>query len=655
MRELLNSTRPDSLGAKTAQVPQKSALELYVSWLITVVGLVMVVFHMASSQMILFSSYQSQNLHLVFALVLLFLPGLVRGRTLSRLITLLLTVAAIATTAYVGTSIEHLQMVLGFPEPIDVTVGVVIICLVVEATRRSWGLILPIVAAVFVLYFLFGHLLGGPLYHRQFDFGYVVSYLSIGLTGVYGTFLSISSNQIFLFVVFGSMFTVLGIDSLLGEMGKVLGRHVRSGPGQMATISSSLVGMITGASVANVAVTGAFTIPYMKKRGYSSELAGAIESTASTGGQLVPPVMGAAAFLMAFFIGIPYADVMLIAIIPAILFYVGVLASVHFASMAENIDAPTDRADYQVILSRAPAFLIPLGIIIALLIRNYSADVAAFWAIIAAITISMARRDRPKVRALLECIANGAVVGAKIAVSLAVVGMIAQTLITTGLGSKIAGLIESLSMGSLLLALVLTMFVSIILGCGVPPAAAYSLVAITAAPALIRLGLDPIAAHFFVFYFAIISAVTPPVAMGALAATALSGGNYIVTSLKGFKLAISGFIVPFFIVLNPVARLQLEDVGLAIAAVIAMPLSLVTLSSALYGYGAVRLTKAQRALAFSCAGCAFGFMIVRHFGEVPLEYPLFLMSLILTGFFVRGQYVEVSRRSSHQKRDNVVM
>ncbi|MBR9852541.1 MAG: TRAP transporter fused permease subunit [Rhodobacteraceae bacterium] len=611
--------------------------EKLVRWIIALTGVGMVAFHMASTQWLLASTYELQNIHLLFAFLLVLLPGLLSHSVWARIITGLCVVAAIAATAYVGFSIDHLQMVLGFPETIDVIVGFLLIVLSIEATRRGWGITLPIVSVVFLSYFFLGHLLDGPLYHRQFNVDYVVSYLSIGLTGIYGTFLSISANQIFLFVVFGSMFTVLGIDSLLSELGKLAGRHSRSGPAQMSVVSSSLVGMITGASVANVAVTGAFTIPYMKKRGYSAELAGAIEATSSTGGQIVPPVMGAAAFLMAFFIGIPYVDVMLIGIIPALLFYVGVVASVHFASLSEGINAPTERPDYRVIMNRAPAFLIPLGIIITLLVNNYSPDLAAFWAIIASVIISMARSDRPSIRDLLNCMVNGALIGAKIAVSLAVVGMIAQTLITTGLGSKIAGLIETLSMGNIVLALLLTMVVAIVLGCGVPPAAAYSLVAITAAPAIIRLGLDPLSAHFFAFYFAIMSAVTPPVAMGALAAAALSGGSYLATSIKGFKLAISGFIVPFFIVFNPVARLQIDRLDLAIAAVISMPLSLICLSAAIYGYGLTRLSSLERVAAFASATCAFGFMIFRQFSALPLEYPMFVASIVLATLLVISQ------------------
>jgi TRAP transporter 4TM/12TM fusion protein len=635
------------MNAVSAPVRQTTTWSRPVYGATIAIGCAMVAYHMASTQWIILTSYAHQDVHLIFALLLVFVPALAATeRKLYWLATVGFLVLGLAAAAYVGLNIDHLQTVLGFPDPVDVAVGVVLIVVVLEATRRAWGSVLPIVAIVSILYFFFGDLIPGPLSHRPFAFDYVVSYMSIGLTGIYGSFLSISANQIFLFVVFGSMFKVLGIESLLAEVGKLVGRRMRSGPALMAVVSSSLVGMITGASVANVAVTGAFTIPYMKRAGYSPDLAGGIEATASTGGQIMPPVMGAAAFLMAFFIGVPYVDVMIAGIVPAVLFYLGVFASVHFASVQGGIDAPTEAPKFRIIFVRAPAFLLPLGVIIALLLRSYSPDVAAFWAIITATVVAFAYKDRPDFAELIKCLVDGAVIGARIAVSLTVVGMIAQTLISTGLGSKIAGLIDLLSAGNIFLALLMTMAVSIILGCGVPPAAAYSLVAITAAPTLVRLGLPPLSAHFFAFYFAIMSALTPPVALGALAASAIAGGNYFTTSVKAFKLALSGFIVPFFIVFNPIARFDFVGLAPAVGAIIAMPISLIALSAALYGHALRRLTVQERVAALLAAAAAFGFTIFRQFASIPLEYPMLIIAVVIFGWFcfsqLRGETIPIA-------------
>ncbi len=579
-----------------------------------VLGPCMVLYHMVSAQFLLIGSIEHQNIHLAFVFTLVFLSAMAASRSRLRLaVNGLLLVGGLAVTAYVGFNLGHLEELYGFPEPMDVLVGVVIILLALEGTRLAWGWTLPIVAAVFVGYFLFGHWIPGPLFHRPFSFDYVISYLSIGLSGVYGNFLSISANQIFLFVVFGALLGVMNVTDALNEIGKLAGARLKGGPGQTAVISSSLVGMVSGASVANVAITGAFTIPYMKRVGYSGALASGIEATASTGGQLMPPVMGAAAFLMAFFVGVPYAEIMLAGILPAILFYLGVMAAVQYVSVAEQIEPPREAADLGLILRGLPLFVIPLGIITVLLLMRMSPSVAAFWAIVSAFVLSFFRPGpKPTAREFLEALTNGAAIGAKIGISLCVVGLISQTLITTGLGAKIAGLVELLSAGNMLIGLFITMIVSIILGCGVPPVAAYSLVAIVAVPTLIKMGVPAISAHFFCFYFAILSAVTPPVALGALAASAISGANYFATSMKAFKLSIAGFIIPYLIVFNPLLNLRSESVTTTVLSLIAIPVALLAMTMLIYGVQKVRLTSVERLLAAFATLSMFGYATFGH-------------------------------------------
>jgi TRAP transporter 4TM/12TM fusion protein len=594
-----------------------------------VIGTCMVLYHMMSAQFLLIGSVEHQNIHLAFVFTLVFLAAMAKSRTRSRLvINGLLLLAGLAVTAYVGLNLGHLEELYGFPEPMDIFVGVVIVLLALEGTRLAWGWTLPIVAMVFVAYFLFGHWIPGPLFHREFDFGYVISYLSIGLSGVYGNFLSISANQIFLFVVFGALLGVMNVTDALNEIGKLAGARLKGGPGQTAVISSSLVGMVSGASVANVAITGAFTIPYMKRVGYSGALAGGIEATASTGGQLMPPVMGAAAFLMAFFVGVPYAEIMLAGILPAILFYVAVMAAVQYVSVAEDIAPPEDAPDMRLILRGLPLFIIPLSVITILLLMRMSPNIAAFWAIITAFILSFFRiGPKPTVREFLEALTNGALVGAKIGISLCVVGLISQTLITTGLGSKIAGLVELLSAGNLVIGLIITMIVSIILGCGVPPVAAYSLVAIVAVPTLIKMGVPVISAHFFCFYFAILSAVTPPVALGALAASAISGANYFATSVKAFKLSIAGFIIPYLIVFNPLLNLRSENVVTTVLSLIAIPVALLAMTILIYGVQKVKLTALERLLAALAAIGMFSYATFGHSHWGSAGIGLFVLGL----------------------------
>jgi len=338
-------------------------------WIFLILGLGMFFYHMISTQYLFFGSFEHQNIHLFFVLFLTFL-NTIRAKSSfgSRLVLMVLIVLSIVATVYVGFNLTHLEEVVGYPDPLDLVIGVILMVLALEGTRQAWGLTLPIVALLFIAYFLFGHLIPGPLHHRVFNFDYVISYLCIGLTGVYGMFLSISANQIFLFVVFGSLLSVIRITDFLYEMGKLVGRVLEGGPAQTAVVSSSLVGMVTGAAVANVAITGAFTIPYMKRVGYPPALAGAIEATASTGGQLMPPVMGAAAFLMAFFIGVPYADIMLAGILPALFFYLAVFVGVQLVTVSSSIKVPKEQPDYNLILRRLPLFVIPLAVIIILLL-----------------------------------------------------------------------------------------------------------------------------------------------------------------------------------------------------------------------------------------------------------------------------------------------
>ncbi|HEX5463353.1 MAG TPA: TRAP transporter fused permease subunit [Burkholderiales bacterium] len=598
---------------------------------ILVVGVAMFLYHMAASQVALLSDYQHQDLHLGFLLTLLFL-GAVRDakNAWSKGWYALLLIVGVAATAYVFFNIEHLEAAVGFPSTLDIVVGIALIVVVIEGTRRAWGIVLPLVAIVFMAYFFFGYLLPSPFYHREFGFGYIISYLSIGLSGIYGTFLSISASQVFLFVVFGALLGVMKIDDFFYEAGKLTGRVFQGGPAQTAVVSSSLVGMVTGAAVANVAIVGNFTIPYMKRVGYQAETAGAIEATASTGGQIMPPVMGASAFLMASFLGVPYATVMLAGVIPAILYYWGCVLGVQFIAVKTGIRVPKEKVDGKLILRRLPLFAIPLALLIVMLLFQYSPDDAAFWTIVVAIALSyLGRETRPSMRNLLECITKGACVGAQIGVSLAVVGLIAQSLITTGLGTKIAGLVALLSGGYLIPALLITMVVAIILGCGVPTSAAYSIVAIVVVPGLVHMGVEPLSAHFFAFYFAVISALTPPVALAALAAAGIAQADYFKTSVQAFKLAISGFIIPFLVIYNPVVLMHPDNWVWAVGSAIAIPLGMTALTAAIYGCGLVPLSAKERWAAVVCTFCMFCYSMLRTIGYESLPYAALLLGMVV--------------------------
>ena len=600
--------------------------------LLVVLSIGMIIYHIVSSQYLVFGQWEHQTIHLTFLFLLSFLGVLLKTEKVTAKILLgACMVAAVACCVYVFLNVEELEMSFGFPTPLAVKVGVTMIVLVFIATIINWGVTLPLVAAVFVLYFFFGHLLGGSLYHAEFDLDYIVSYLCIGMSGIYGMFLSISANQIFLFVIFGALLSVFKVNALFMELGKIVGTVLRGGPGLTAVVSSSLMGMVSGAPVANVAITGAFTIPYMKKIGYTPEEAGAIEAVASTGGQLMPPVMGAAAFLMATFIGEPYSVVMIAAIVPAIIFYFAVTLGVQFLATAKDMPIIREKVDWPLIWRRLPVFVIPIGVTFVLLMMRFSPMNVAFWAILTTLAVGFAQKEtRPTWNELLKNGCDGAVVGAKIGICLALVGIMAQTLITTGLGSKIASLVHLLSGGSLFLALLLTMAVAIILGCSVPPAAAYALCAVVIVPTIVPLGADLLAAHFFSFYFAIISAITPPVGLASLAAAGLSGGNFLKTGLKGFRLAFAGFVLPYMIVYNPIFTWDMSDPLWFWGSFPMIAVAITALSALMYNTCLTRLDTVDKALAVAVSLLSFGYVFGG--GHVPVAVSVLWAAATLAVF-----------------------
>lgn len=529
--------------------PDKPILQ----WILTIGGLAMVLYHAVASQYLYFGQWEHQTIHFSFLFLLIFSSYAIKANNpLVRWLLVGCMIAALACTGYVYVNIEGLEMSQGFPSKVAVLVGICLILATSLGTYLSWGLPLLLVALAFVGYFFLGHHLSGPLYHPPFSFDYVVSFLSVGLSGLYGTFMSISADQVFMFVVFGALLGVFKVEGLLMEIGKILGRRLRGGAGLTAVFSNSLIGMVSGAPVANVAITGPFILPYMRKSGYGVDEAGGILACSATGSQLMPPVMGAAAFMMATFIGKPYAVVMVAAFLPAVLFYFAVAVGVQFLSVRNDHQTVQMEIDWALIRRRLSVFLLPIVLIFYMLLQRYSPANTAFWACVTALLVGCAIKDtRPTLKEVVSSLVSGALTGAKIGISLALIGMVAQTLISTGLGSKLASLIHTIAQGQLFIALVVTMLVALVLGCAVPPAAAYGLCAIIIIPTLTPMGVDLLRAHMFCFYFSIIAAVTPPVGLASLAATGISGGSYAITSVHGFRLSLSGFILPFCIIYNP--------------------------------------------------------------------------------------------------------
>ena len=496
--------------------------------------------------------------HLGFGLTLVYLLFPMRkvwSREKVHVVDVLLAILGAGAPAYIIFSYRSLVMRAGTVNSLDLVVGLIGIVLVIEATRRVVGMPMVCVVLFFLAYAFAGPYLPGVLAHRGLNLDQLVSHLFFTTEGVFGIPLGVSSTFIFLFILFGAYLESTGLGRFFIDLANAVAGWARGGPAKVAVLSSGLMGTVSGSSVANVAGTGAFTIPMMKKLGYERNFAGAVEAAASTGGQLMPPVMGAAAFLMAEFVGVPYFDVVKAATIPALLYFLGIWLGVHFEARRSNLKG-VPRSELPrpwTILKERGHLAIPLIVIIYLLVSGFTPMRAALWAIVLSIVASSLRKStRMKPIEIVRGLENGARNVLGVLVACASAGIIIGVVTKTGVGLKLASALLDLSGGMLLPTMFFTMITSIILGMGVPTTANYVITSTIAAPALVQMGVPVLAAHMFVFYFGIIADVTPPVALAAFAGSAISGGNPLRTGINASKLAIAAFIIPYIFVLSPV-------------------------------------------------------------------------------------------------------
>jgi len=437
---------------------------------------------------------------------------------------------------------------------VDVLMGSVLILLVLEAARRSTGWPVPLVAIVFLLYSFLGPYLPEFLIHKGYSIKRVTTYLALSTDGVFGVPLGVSANFIFLFILYGAILQRSGAGKFFTDLAYSITGGTRGGPAKAAVVSSCFFGMISGSSVANTVTTGSFTIPLMKKTGYPPHFAGAVEASASTMGQIMPPVMGAAAFLIAEFLGIPYIKVCIAAAIPAALSFFAIFMQVHFKAVMMGIKG-IPRADLPSLketLLNGWHHLISIFLLVYFLSLNFSPERAVFWAILATIACSYIRKHtRMSLRNIFEALKEGAIGSTEVAAACAAAGIIIGSITMTGLGLKFSSLIADLSGGNLLLALPFTMIACLALGMGVPTTAQYIIIAALVAPALIKLGVVAIAAHLFIFYFGTRADITPPVALAAYAGAGIAGSNPMKTGVTAFQLGIAGYIVPFMFIYGP--------------------------------------------------------------------------------------------------------
>jgi TRAP transporter 4TM/12TM fusion protein len=513
-----------------------------------------------------------------------------------------LIAASLACAAYIYVELDGLLFRAGaLPTTGDVVAGLLGTFVVMEFARRTAGLALPLIAGVFILYVFAGPWLPGPLYHRGYDWQRFFAYIYSDL-GIFGTTTEASSNFIVLFVAFGAFLQVSKVGDYFNDLSMSLFGWMRGGPAKATVASGMLFGAISGSSVANVVASGSITIPMMRRVGYDRATAGAVEATSSTGGQITPPVLGAGAFLMAEITGIPYGDIAFAAVIPCLLFYIACFLHVDLHARVNGLEGLPRRElpPLGALLRRAYRFA-PLVVLVWTLTAGFSAFRAGTLGLLAAIVVSwLSRREAIGPRRALEGLAQGARDSLQLVAVCACAGIIVGVIALTGLGGRVAQLTLSLAGESQAYALVFAMLVALVLGMGMPTTAAYAIAAAVVAPGLQRIGVPPLVAHMFIFYYAVISSITPPVALASFAAAAIAKADPWRTSFISLKMGLATFIVPFTFFASPLLLGQGTLVAvLPVVATAAAGVAL--LACATEGWLGDRLGWAERAVLFVAA------------------------------------------------------
>lgn len=599
--------------------------EKMIKGLVLLVALTMVAYHM----IYVFSMIQVQARHLTtflgFSLVLVYLMGSQESKSSQgRAILLCLALLSLLASLYVEISYHELKLRTWFNTPLDITVGVALIILSLEAARRAFGLLIPLISVLVVIYPFLGHHLPEPFYCTSYSLERTLSNLSLTFqNGLHDAALAAAANYIFLFVVFGGVLQAVGATKFFLELAKVVGGKFKGGPGMMAVVSSSGVGSITGSVVANMSITGSFTIPLMKQVGYKPEQAGAIEAAASNGGQILPPVMGITAFAMAGVTGIPYIQICAMAIIPALLYFFNTGIYVQLQAMKGEISFKGEKVDKRELLLTAPVIVIPFSLIVVLLSKGFSVMYAAFWAIASILLLSLIRKKmRPSFRDVIDGFKQGAYLGAQIGVVTASVGLIITTFTMSGLGVKLAGGIQTLSGGNFHITLIIVAAICVLLGMAGISIAAYLIVAMFAAPALIKSGVPLAQAHFFVLFPALFAYITPPVAFLAIIGAKLAGASYMKTAIETIKVAGIGLLLPFMFIYAPVLLLFPRGFMEAATAITASLLLIIAGQFSYVGYFLTPCSAVERLLWFCASITLFLFL-------PTMDYSLLGMGIIL--------------------------
>lgn len=509
---------------------------------------------------------------------------------------IVLGLIGMACWLYIVVNFDSLVRRSGNNTPLDVAVGIVGILVLFESCRRIVGLPIMIIAGSFIVFAFAGKYLPGFLHHRGYSLQRVVCHLFYNTEGIMGTPIGACSTFIFLFILFGALLEKTGIGHFFIDVCNALAGGASGGPAKVAVLSSALLGTVSGSSVSNTVGSGSFTIPMMKKLGYKGEFAGAVEAAASTGGQIMPPIMGAAAFLMAESLGLPYITIVKAAVVPAILYFTGIFITVHLEAKKLGLKGlPKDQLPrFMPLLLKKGYMILPLVVIIYFLCAGKTAVFAALMGIIACVLVGfgvsvsdLAHGRNPSFggKDIVEIMCTAARNIISVAIACGMAGIIIGIVTLTGLGLRLGNGLVMLAHGKLLLTLVFTMVASIILGMGAPTTANYLITSTITAGAIISLGIEPLAAHMFAFYFGIIADVTPPVALAAIAGAAIAKAKPMKTAMNATKLAIGAFIIPYMFVYNSKMLMINASVLSVVMIIVTAILGMFGISVALEGYG----------------------------------------------------------------------
>jgi len=619
------------------------ALEGWQAKLVSLIAIAMSCFHFYTSGFGLLLAQKQGAVHLAFTLCLVFLlyPATSKQSKTSGIpfYDFILGAVGVASAMYLVVFFNDLTTRAGLPTQTDLIMGFLLIVTLLEATRRISNPVLPCLAIVALLYCYVGRSLPEMIAHRGFSIPRIVNHMYLGTEGIFGTPLEVSSTFVFMFILFGAVLEKTGLGKFIIDLSMALAGWSTGGPAKVAVVSSGLMGTVSGSSVANVCTTGMFTIPLMKSVGYEPHFAGAVEAVASTGGQIMPPVMGAGAFIMAQFLGVPYIEVALAAVVPALLYYFAVMVQVHFEATRLGLKGiPWSQLPPLWPLLKSKGFLlIPLIAIIYFLLAGYTPLKAAFNGILVSFVLSWLNKEtRLTPQRIMEAFESGARGAIGVACACATVGMVVGMGTLTGLALRIANAIVTLAGGSKILTLFYTMLASIILGTGLPTTANFIVTSTMAAPALFKLGVPAKAAYMFVFYFGIAADLTPPVALAAYAGSGIAGSDPMKTGVTAFKLALAGFLVPYIYVYNPM--LLFIDV---------VPLEMVqAIFTALLGV----FLLAMATIGFYKAYLAWYMRIIALGGALGLLIPGTLTDLAGLGVLVLIFFIQTAKAKSLAKK-----